>query len=180
MNTLLNLADTKLSLVGVKKFLTVFMTALIALLFYGCGYHLHKHAALPFTEVKLGLLKNKTLEPKLEDRLDRALTEEFLKQGIAVSPAARYTLTGVIYSFDMVGLSEKSGITVEYKVVISADFALVDSQGNVVATKKTVSPFIVSFAASEGLGRLIASREVAEKKAMKDIATEIVGALMYK
>jgi outer membrane lipopolysaccharide assembly protein LptE/RlpB len=163
-----------------REFFPVVAAALIAVLLSGCGYHIHTHAALPFTEVKVGLLKNKTLEPKLEDRLDRALTEEFLKQGITISPGAKYTLTGVIHGFDMVGLSEKAGITVEYKVVISADFTLVDSEGKVVGTKKIGSPFIVSFTASEDLGSLVASREVAEEQAMKDIATEIVGALIYR
>jgi outer membrane lipopolysaccharide assembly protein LptE/RlpB len=165
----------------IKRRFSFFVGLLVAAVFIsGCGYQIHKHAALPFTEVKVGLLKNRTLEPKLEDRLHRALTEEFLKQGIAISPAAKYTLMGEIHSFDMVGLSEKAGITVEYRVVIAADFTLVDNQGKVVGTKKTVSPFIVSFTASEDLGNLIASREVAEEQAMKDIATEIVGALIYQ
>ena len=180
LNTMRRLIHTKLRLIRARKFLPVVATALVAVFLTGCGYHIHKHSALPFTEVKIGLLKNRTLEPKLEDRLHRALTQEFLKQGITISPAAQYTVTGVIHSFEMVGLSEKAGITVEYRVVIAADFTLGDGQGNVVGTKKTGSPFIVSFTASEDLGNLIASREVAEERAMKDIATEIVGALIYR
>jgi len=146
----------------------------------GCGYHIYRQAALPFTEVNIGLLKNETLEPKLQDRLHRALTEEFLKQGISISQAAKYTLTGAINKFDMVGLSEKAGVTVEYRVIIAGDFKLVDSEGKVAVTKNVATPFIISFTGTGDLGSLVASREVAEEQAMKDIAIEIVGALIYK
>src|SRR3990172_7052404 len=94
----------------------------------GCGYGIHSQRALPFTEVSIGRIENKTLEPKLQDRLHKALTEEFMKQGINVNPGASYKLTGVIHSFAMAGLSEKGGIIKEYRVMVSAAFRLVNAE----------------------------------------------------
>lgn len=166
---------------NVKRLLLVLVAVLVASVFIsGCGYQVYRQTALPFTEVNIGFLKNETLEPKLQDRLSRALAEEFLKQGIGISPAAKYTLTGVINRFEMTGLSEKAGITVEYRVIIAGDFKLTDSEGKVAVTKNVGTPFIVSFTGTGDLGSLIASREVAEEQAAKDIAIEIVGALIYK
>jgi outer membrane lipopolysaccharide assembly protein LptE/RlpB len=166
---------------SVKRLLHILAAVLFVSVFSsGCGYHVHSQAVLPFTEVNIGLLKNETVEPKLQDRLHRALTEEFLKQGISISPAAKYTLTGAINRFEMAGLSEKAGITVEYRVIIAGDFKLVDSEGKVAWTRNLGAPFIISFTGTGDLGSLIASREVAEEQAMKDIAIEIVGALIYK
>jgi outer membrane lipopolysaccharide assembly protein LptE/RlpB len=150
------------------------------LLLGGCGYSLQRHASLPFTEISLGRIDNATLEPKLQDKLFEALTMELMKQGISVTPTARQKLTGTINRFDMIGLSEKNGVIAEYRVVVHITFKLLDNEGK---TKKTMiisSPFIVSLMASADLGTLLATKEVAEERAMADIAMELVGQLIYK
>jgi len=150
------------------------------LLMSGCGYSIHRQTALPGGEISVGLIENKTVEPKLQDKLNRALTEEFVKQGIRVTPAAPYKLTGVINSFDMISLSEKEGISVEYRIIVTADFRLSDAGGKVVMTKNVNSPFIVALTASEDLGGLLAAKEVLEQKAMADLAMEIAGAVIFR
>ncbi len=146
----------------------------------GCGYSIHPQSALPAKEVEIGLIENMTVEPKLQDKLQRALTEEFMKQGIRVGRGAEYRITGVVNSFDMVSLSEKGGVTIEYRVAVSAEFRLFDRQGRVVTTKKVSSPFIVSLTNLGDLGNLLAMKDTAEERAMSDIAMEIVGALIFR
>jgi len=163
---------------GLRALCAAFLVVAVSL--SGCGYQIHRQAALPFSEVRIGQLKNETLEPKLQDRLHRALAEEFLKQGISVGPSAQYTLTGVITKFEMASLSEKAGIVTEYRVIIVADFTLTDREGKMTQTKNVGSPFIVTQSAQGSMGNLIASKEAAEEEAMKNIAMEIVGALIYK
>jgi outer membrane lipopolysaccharide assembly protein LptE/RlpB len=145
----------------------------------GCGYRIQRKASLPFREIKIGLIENRTFEPKLQDRLHRALTEEFLRQGLTVTPAAERTLTGVIHNYQMNSISQKNGITIEYNVVINADFKIVDGGGKITERKNISSPFIVSFTGSSDMGTLIASRDAAEEKAAKDIALEVAGALLF-
>ncbi len=80
----------------------------------GCGYAIHNKASLPFRAIKIGKIENKTLEPKLQDRLYRALTEEFLKQGVDVNPVAAYKISGTVHEFVLKILSEKSDVAVDY------------------------------------------------------------------
>ena len=158
----------------------VVIISIAALAAAGCGYSLHPQSALPAKEVSIGLIENRTVEPKLQDKLQRALTEEFMKQGIRVSRAAEYKITGTVNSFDLVGLSEKGGVMVEYRVTMSAEFRLLDSGGRVVTVKNISAPFIVTLTDQGDLGRLLALKDTAEERAVADIAMEIVGALMFR
>ncbi len=160
----------------------IFQAAAITfiLLLGSCGYSVHRHASLPFGEINIGPIDNATLEPKLQDKLSRALTEEFSKQGIMVTPEAQLKLTGSITKFDMISLSEKAGITVEYRVIIDADFRITDAQGKVREARHVSSPFIVSFTGTGDMANLLAARDLAEKKAMEDLSEELVGELIFK
>jgi outer membrane lipopolysaccharide assembly protein LptE/RlpB len=157
----------------------LWVSLVTGLLLSGCGYSIYGHSELPFTAVQIRTIENKTLEPKLQDKLYKSLTEEFIKNGIMVSPVADTKLSAVIHTFDMTVLSEKNEIAVDYRVVIRADFTLEDKEGKK-ELKKIESPFIVSFASSGDLNTLLAKKELAEEKALKDVAMRIVGALIYK
>ena len=164
-----------------KKLCCFSLIMLISLFFLNsCGYSIHRYSQLPFKEIKIGLIENKTLEPKLQDKLHKALTEEFLKQGIMLEPEADLKLTVIIHKFSLEGLSEKNGITVEYRAIINADFMLTDEKGETKHIKNISSPFIVAMTGSSDFGSLIANKDLAETKAMQDVAMEIVGALIYK
>ena len=168
----------------IKKARTVLFNVVIisiaALAAASCGYSVHPQSALPQKEITIGLIDNKTTEPKLQDKLHRALTEEFMKQGIRVSHGAEFKVTGTVNSFDLVGLSEKGGVTAEYRVTMSAEFRLLDREGKVVAVKNISSPFIVALTDQGDLGRLLALKDAAEEQAVADIAMEIVGAFMFR
>lgn len=146
----------------------------------GCGYSIHRKADLPFTEIRIGKIENLSLEPKLQDKLHKALVREFTKNGITVTPSVGNVLSGVVRRFEMSSLSERKDITVEYKITIDADFTYRDNDGKVLQMKKVMSPFIISSSGSRDMALLLGSRDMAEDKAMADIAMEIVGALIYK
>lgn len=146
----------------------------------GCGYSIHRKADLPFTEIRIGKIENLSLEPKLQDKLHKALVREFTKNGITVTPSVGNVLSGVVRRFEMTSLSEKKDITVEYTIIIDADFTYRDNDGKVREIKKLMSPFMISSSASRDMALLLGSRDMAEDKAMADIAMEIVGALIYK
>ncbi len=155
---------------------------IILLLFtlFGCGYTIHGKESLPFDSIQIGKIENVTLEPKLQDRLHKALTEEFLKQGIAVYPGAGYKLSGTINQFELHILSEKSDIAAEYEVIIKGDFRVIEPSGNIKEFKNIGSPFIVSFSGSGSLDELIASQELVSERAIKDMAMEIVAVVIYR
>jgi outer membrane lipopolysaccharide assembly protein LptE/RlpB len=146
----------------------------------GCGYTIHGRSELPFTEIQIGVIENRTLEPKLEDKLYASLVEELMKNGISVNTSAKTRISGVIRTFQMTSLSEKDDITVEYRIITSADFKITDKDGNVRDIKRVGSPFIVSFTGTEDMGTLLARRDRAEKRAMEDVAMEIVGSLISR
>ena len=149
------------------------------LLTAGCGYSIYTKASLPFSEIRIGYVENRTLEPKLDDKLRRALVEEFTKYGVTVTPRAVPVISGTIRNFSMASLSEKDDITVEYRFLIDADFIYQDSAGKVREIKNRGLPFIVSFSGSGSLPDLLATREVAERQAMSDLAKSIIGSLIY-
>ena len=51
----------------------------------GCGYTLQGRDTLPFTSVKIGRIENRTFEPKLEDKFQKALADELIRNGIMIS-----------------------------------------------------------------------------------------------
>lgn len=147
---------------------------------FGCGYSIHNKASLPFDSIQIGKIENKTTQLKLQDMLYKALTEEFLKQGVSVNSSAGYKLSGTIHHFELRILSERSDVAAEYELIIKGDFKLLDPSGKAKEYKDIGSPFIVSFSAFGSLNELIASRELASEKAIKDIAIEIVAAIIYR
>lgn len=150
------------------------------LLLQGCGYRLHSQASLPFREIAIDPIENRTVEPGLQDILHRAVVEEFMRQGISVSPSARQRLSAVIRNFDMPGISEKGGFSREYRVVVAVDFTLTDENGQKRYIKNLGSPFMVPFAGSDDLGRLLATKRMAQEQALRDVAEQLTGLLIYK
>lgn len=146
---------------------------------YGCGYTIHGKTSLPFDSIQIGKIENKTFEPKLQDKLYKALTEEFLKQGVAVHQGAQYTISGVINLFELKILSEKGGTAVEYEVSMKGDFRLVEPSGQMKDFRGIGSPFIVSFQGSGSMEDVIALKERASEKAVRDMAMELVAILIY-
>lgn len=145
----------------------------------GCGYRIQGRQSLPLQEVMIAPVVNQTHEPKLQDRLHRALTEEFLKQGVGVSRFASRTLACTVRRFAMDGLAEAGGVITEYRVSIDAECRLSDGTGATSAINVT-TPFIVSFRSQDAFGTVLSNREAAEDRAVADLAVEIVGGLIFR
>lgn len=145
-----------------------------------CGYAIHGKASLPFHEVQIGRIENRTVEPKLQDKLHNALTDEFLRQGIAVQRVADYQLKGKINYFDLRVLSESSDVATEYEVSIKGDFTVTGPSGYVKDLKGFGSPFIISFSATDNLTGLLALKELASDRAIRDMAQQIVALLIFR
>jgi hypothetical protein len=165
----------------VQSFLFILLFTAYCLLFtvYSCGYTIQGKKSLPFDSIQIANIENRTLEPKLQDKLHNALTEEFLKHGVAVRSGAGYKLSGTIHLFELHVLSEKAEMAVEYEVIIKGDFRIIDPSGKIKDFKDIGSPFIVSFQSSGLLENVLTSKELASEKAIKDMAMEIVSILIY-
>jgi Lipopolysaccharide-assembly len=164
---------------GKDSVLYTLCSMLISLCLAGCGYTLQSRATLPFNSIQIQGIENKTVEPKLHDMFYRAVTEEFLKHGISVQSHADYKLSGTINRYKLNVLSERSGVAVEYEVIIKGDFRLVGPSGNTKDIKNIGSPFIVSFPVSGPLEDVLAFKELASERAIRDMAMEVVGAFIY-
>jgi hypothetical protein len=158
----------------------VVCTLLIALCLFGCGYTLQSRTKLPFDSVQIEGIENKTVEPKLQDKFYRAVTEEFLKRGISVQSRADHKLSGTIKHYELHVLSERKDVAVEYEVLMKGDFKLVGPSGHAREIKDIGSPFIVSFPVSGPLEDVLALKEVASDRAIRDMAMEVVAALIYQ
>ncbi len=156
--------------------------ALVGLLIVlaGCGYSLHPQSALPFHEIAIDTVENRTTEPGLQDILHRALVEEFMRQGIEVTPLSKQRVSAVIRSFDMPSLSEKNDVSREYHITVSVDFTFVGGDGQKTYLKNIGAPFMKPFAASDDMGRLLAAKRIAEEQTLQDVVEQFIGALVYK
>jgi hypothetical protein len=156
------------------------LVLIFSLSLFGCGYTLQSRTSLPFDSIQIEGIENKTVEPKLQDKFFRAITEEFLKYGVSVQSHADYKLSGTIDRYRLRVLSERSGVAIEYEVIIKGDFRLVGPSGDTRDIKDIGSPFIVSFPASGTLEEVLAFKELASEKAIRDMAMEVVAAIIYE
>ncbi|MCL5021851.1 MAG: LPS assembly lipoprotein LptE [Nitrospirae bacterium] len=158
--------------------LSSLFVALCFLLASGCGYTLQGRADLPFQSVAIGKMINRTFEPRLEDRMQTALVDELLKSGFLIDGSSGYKIIGNLTSFDLKTLSEKSGVALEYEVTIGGDFRLIDPSGKARQLRNR-GVFIVSFPSTGGLQDVVALKEQATEKALRDLSVEIVASIIY-
>lgn len=156
------------------------MLLLVGLLVSGCGYTLQSRSTLPFQEVDLGRVENKTHEPKLEDRLARAFGQVLPEYGIDLSKGARYRIEADITKFDLVVLSEVSLYVSEYQVTAVTTARLIDRQTNTVTPITSSGPFVTYFRSTGGIESVLANKELATDRAMRDIAQDIVQRIIYR
>jgi len=159
---------------GKDSMLYTLCSMLVALSLFGCGYTLQSRTALPFNAIQIEGIENRTVEPKLQDKFYRAITEEFLKYGVSVQPGAGYKLSGTINRYELHVLSERRDVAVK------GDFKFVGPSGETREVKDIGSPFIVSFPVSGALESALAFKELASERAIRDMAMEVAAALIYQ
>jgi len=154
------------------------LCVLFPLLLTACGYTIYGKSTLPFQSIAVSKIVNKTFEPRLEDRMQIALTDELMRSGFLIDSGAGYRIIGNLTTFELKTLSEKGGVAVEYEVTIKGDFRLVDPFGRARGLRNQ-GVFIVSFPSTDSLQNVIALKERATEKALKDFSSEIVASIIY-
>ena len=145
----------------------------------GCGYTLQGRDTLPLTSVKIGRIENRTFEPKLEDKFQKALADELIRNGIMISKSAGHVISGTIDDFSLKPLSEKEGVASEYEVIIKANFFLTFPDGKVKELRNK-GVFTVSFSGSGNIENIVAAKEQAAETAMRNLASEIRAGIVYQ
>ncbi|MCI0469654.1 MAG: LPS assembly lipoprotein LptE [Nitrospirae bacterium] len=146
---------------------------------FGCGYTLQNRASLPFESVSIGKMQNKTYEPKLEDRFNRLLANTLLEYGFSVSLSSAYVIEGEITRFDLRPLVEQSLVATQYEAAVKASFKLINNSTGKIIPFVVESPFTVYFSSSEKLENVIAAKEIATDKTLKNLAEEVARHLIY-
>lgn len=144
-----------------------------------CGYAVRGKAELPFDSISLGRIENQTLEPKLQDKLNRALAETFTAYGFTLSSSAKYRIEAYITKFMLTALSEQELTASEYEISILAEFRLIDTEKNITRKIEGTSPFTTSFTAVSPLENLTAKKELAMEYALKNLAEELARRIVY-
>ena len=144
----------------------------------GCGYTLQGRDTLPLTSVKIGRIENRTFEPKLEDKFQKALADELIRSGIMISKNAGHVIIGTIYDLKLRPLAEKEGVASEYEVIIKANFFLTFPDGKVKELRNS-GVFNVSFSGSGNIENIVAAKEQAAETAMRNLASEIRAGIVY-
>ncbi len=153
---------------------------ILVFLVSGCGYSIQKKADLPFNEIFIGKLNNNTFEPKLQDKLHRALAESFSLYGFQISPSSRYRLEGDITKFEIKTLSEKDLITTEYQILLFCTFRLIDADtGTITKIDSIAEPFVNYFVAKGRLENVLAQKEVATEISLRELSKELARYIIY-
>lgn len=149
------------------------------LLSWGCGYKIQSISNLSFDAIAIGKIENRTLEPRLQDRLSRALAERFMQYGCKIDPHARYKIEGEITGFEINPVAEKAVTAIQYIVIARADFKLIDTIDGSVMTFSIYNPFSVYFSSAGSLQEIIAQKEIAAGRALDDLSQEVVRRIIY-
>ncbi|TAN43890.1 MAG: hypothetical protein EPN22_08800 [Nitrospirae bacterium] len=152
----------------------------VLILLDGCGYAVRGKAELPFDSIALGRIENQTLEPKLQDKLNRALAETFNAYGVTLSSSAKYRIEADITKITLTALSEQELTASEYEISILADFRLVDTEKSIANKIGVASPFRAAFTAVSPLENLTAQKELAMERALKNLAEELARRIVYE
>jgi hypothetical protein len=142
----------------------------------GCGYSIKK--SMPVSSVRLGEIENRTSEAKLQDRFREILTHELMKNGIRVSGKSEHEIHGFIGDLKLKGSAEAEDVTVVYEVTVGGSFFLRGPDGED-RPLKSEGEFIVDFSSSGELSNVMSQKEIAIRKALEDIAEELVDSLIH-
>lgn len=164
----------------VTRYFLLFTCLLLLITLSGCGYTVHTRADLPFDTIAVGIIENRTREPKLQDMFSKVLAETFAQYAFRVNPSARYRLEGAITKFELRPLAEHDLVATQYKVVIKANFRLIDTVNGAVTPIVAESPFITYFSSTGRLETVLAQKEVSIVSAMQNLAQEVARRIIYR
>ncbi len=148
------------------------------LLLSSCGYHMVGSRLLSFDSIHITHVDNKTYEPKLEEKLHNALSEEFVTQGIKAGGASSdVTLEAVITRFELSAIGTIDASVREQEIIMFVDVRIIDS-GDVTEFKSIGSPIKITFETAGTVPQAVDQRDRASIKASREIARDIVSRII--
>jgi hypothetical protein len=136
--------------------------------------HLH------FDSVTINPVQNHTYEPKLEESLHKALSEEFISQGIKVLADNGDVIIGtVIKTFQLGSLASIDEDVQEQSIVMRVDVKIIDKE-RVIEFVSMESPIKITFQSTGTVVDSVIQKEQAIDKASREIAGEIVGKIILR
>lgn len=121
-----------------------------------------------------------TYEPRLEERLHRALSREFIAQGIKVRHiGGDITLESTITAFKLSPIASVEDRVQEQEVVFTVDIKVIDD-GNIIEFVSMQSPIRITFQASGSVTDSVILKERSIDKASSEIAREIISRIIIR
>ncbi len=143
-----------------------------------CGYHMVGSRFLPFDSINIRHIDNRTYEPRLEEKLHNALSEEFINQGIkAEGVSADITLEASITRFELGAIGAVDESVREQEIIMLVDIKVID-KGDVIEFKSMGSPILITFQTTGTVPQTVDLRDRATIKASREIARDIVGRII--
>ncbi len=153
--------------------------AILVFFLSSCGYSLHERKDFRVEDVRIGKIENRTTEPRLDDKLAAALSNEMLREGLILKDDSKNEVYGTIDKIQYLGISETGIVFNAYEIILKGKFYLRTADGKSIQLRGE-NPFITTFPASADLNTVFADREVALDSALKGLSTEIVSGIVYK
>jgi hypothetical protein len=133
---------------------------------------------LPFDSINIRHIDNKTYEPRLEEKLHNALSEEFINQGIkAEDVSADITLEARITRFELGAIGAVDESVREQEIIMLVDIKVMDKD-DVIEFKSMGSPILITFQTTGTVPQAVDLRDRATIKASREIARDIVGRII--
>jgi hypothetical protein len=150
------------------------------MLFVSCGYRLVGSRLLPFNSITIQPVKNNTYEPRLEEKMNIALSNEFINQGIEIKASGGDAdLETTITEFALGAIGAVDETVKEQEIIMYADLKLT-SDGKVTEFKSIISPIKITFQTTGTVSQAAALKEVSTEKACREIAREIVSKVIIE
>lgn len=168
--------DTRCCLHFISYFL--FLTSYF--LFSSCGYQMVGSKPLPFNSVTIKPVQNKTYEPKLEESLHKALSTEFISQGIKVMAAnGDVDIETTIKAFQLSSIATIDENVQEQAIRMEVDVRIIDKE-RVIEFTSMESPIRITFQSTGAVSESVMQKERATDKACSEIAKEIIGKIIVR
>ena len=104
-----------------------------------------------------------------------------MEYGVDISSSARYRIEGTINKFMIYPVAERNLQAVEYQISIVGNFKIIDTQTKKVTDLGDVtSPYLTYFRSTGLLVSVLAEKDTAAEKAIKDLSQEVVLRILYK
>lgn len=149
-------------------------------LIISCGYHMTGSKLLPFNSITIKPVQNKTYEPRLEERMHNALSNEFINQGIEVkSSGGNVELQATVINFQIGAIAAVDEKVKEQEIIMHVDIKLID-KGRITEFKSMRSPIKITFESAGLVAESVANKEQLTNKASREIAREIIGQIIMR